>query len=114
MKELQNYVQNIADEIKTIYALDESEREAREEAGEACDLYEYTAESLDIEYTISGKGDFLGVRLAVTLGGPNVWIDTRRGEVFGAWGADRASAWIPSEICDEINAIFCELYECTR
>lgn len=57
MENINEYVQSIADEIKDIYDLDESEREARE----ACDLYEYTAEALDIEYTISGNGDFLGV-----------------------------------------------------
>ena len=48
----------------------------------------------------------MGCRLAVALGGPNVYVNTREGEVQGYWGSDRASAWLPSEICEEINAIF--------
>ena len=114
MNELREYVERIRDEIKSLYDMTDEEREQREEVGETSDLFEYFADALDMEYTISGTGDYLGVRVYVTLGGPNVWVDTRRGEVGGAWGTDRESVWLPSEICDEIDSIFCEAYESLR
>ena len=116
MNELQNYVDNIAAALRKLYEHEptDEERERAEETGEACDLYTYFNDVLDIEYTISGRGDYLGTRIAVTLGGPNIYINTRHGEVEGFWGSDRAEAWIPSEICEEIDDIFSEYYEATR
>ena len=110
MNELKKYVDGIRDELKNLYELDltEEEREEREENGEPCGLYDYFADALDIEYTISSRGEYLGAKIYVTLGGPNVWIDTREGYVKGAWGTDREESWIPSEICEEIDEIFRE------
>lgn len=114
MNDLRNYVNRIADELRFFYenSYDDETRERCEESGEPYDLYSYFDDVLDIEYTISGNGDFLGCRLAVALGGPNVYVDTRRGEVEGYWGTEHEAAWIPSEICDEINCIFEECYNC--
>jgi hypothetical protein len=116
MNELKKYVDGIRDELKALYELDitDEEREEREENGEPCSLYDYFNDVLDIEYTIDSRGEYLGARVYVTLGGPNVWIDTREGYVKGAWGTDRAESWIPSEINDEINDIFREYYESIR
>lgn len=114
--ELQKYVDSIAAELRKLYEADltDEEREAAEENGEAYDLYTYFADALDIEYTISSRGDFLGARIAVALGGPNIYVDTREGYVKGYWGTDRAEAWIPSEICEEINGIMEEYYDMVR
>ena len=119
-KELERYCKNIREELDQLYEADytDEELEAAEvkfqEEGEAYDLWSYFNDVLDVEYTISSRGDFLGCRIAVALGGPNIWIDTRRGEIFGAWGTDRVSVWLPSEICNEIDAIFEDLYNCTK
>ena len=114
--DLQKYVDGIAADLRKLYEADptDEEREAAEENGEACDLYSYFSDALDIEYTISSRGDYLGARIAVALGGPNIYIDTREGEVKGYWGTDRADAWIPSEICEEINNIMEEYYDMVR
>lgn len=114
--ELQNYVEGIRDDLKKLFEAEytDEERENMEESGEAYDLYSYFADALDIEYTIDSRGEYLGAKIFVTLGGPNVWVDTRMGEVSGAWGCDRASAWLPSEICEEIDSIFSEYYACLR
>ena len=116
MKELENMVTSIRDDLNRLYEADytDEEREQMEENGEAYDLYSYFDDALDIEYTISGNMDFLGARIAVTLGGPNIYINTRTGYVEGYWGTDKAEAWIPSEVCDEINAIFEDLYNAAR
>ena len=116
MKELENMVTSIRDELNRLYEADytDEERDEMEENGEAYDFYGYFADALDIEYTISGNMDFLGARIAVTLGGPNIYVNTRTGYVEGYWGTDKAEAWIPSEVCDEINAIFEEQYNAAR
>ena len=116
MKELENMVTSIRDELNRLYEADytDEERDEMEERGESYDLYSYFDDALDIEYTISGNMDFLGARIAVTLGGPNIYINTRTGYVEGYWGTDKAEAWIPSEVCDEINAIFEDQYNAAR
>lgn len=114
MSDLRSYVNRIADELRFLYDADfpDETRERLERDGEPHDILSYFDDALDVEYTISGRGDFLGARIAVALGGPNVYVDTRRGEVEGYWGADHESAWVPREICDEIDSIFEELYHC--
>lgn len=111
MNELKGYCDRIRAELNAIY--DGTTTDTNDD-GEQMTLWDYFADPLDWEYTISSNGEFLGVRVYVTLGGPNVWIDTRRGEIAGAWGTDRAEAWLPSEIADEINVIFRDYYEGTR
>lgn len=107
--ELQNYLENIYTELNAIY-----EGNATNDDGEQTTFYDYFQDPLDFEYTIASNGEYMGVRVYVTLGGPNVWIDTRRGEIGGAWGADRADRWLPREICDEIDEIFSKYYNATR
>ena len=116
MTELKEYVDRIRDDIKALYEADytDEQREEMEENGEAYDLYSYFTDVLDIEYRIGGDGQYRSVEVAVTLGGPNVYIDTGRGEVSGYWGSKHETAWIPNEICEEIDAIFEELYLCSR
>jgi hypothetical protein len=114
--DLQKYVDGIAADLRKLYEADptDEEREAADENGEDCDLYSYFSDVLDIEYTISSRGDYLGARIAVALGGPNIYIDTREGYVKGYWGTDRAERWIPSEICEEIDGIMEEYYDMVR
>lgn len=116
INELEAYCKGYREDLERLYNADytEEERERLEEEGEAYDLYSYFNDVLDIEYTISARGDYLGCRIAVAPGGPNIYIDTRAGEIRGAWGTDRAEVWLPSEICNEIDAIFEELYECVK
>lgn len=112
--ELQAMCERIRDEIKALYDADytDEEREKLEEDGEPCDLYEYFNDVLDYEYTVNIRREFVGVKVWVTLGGPNIYIDARHGEIVGHWGTDEARAWLPSEICDEINSIFEDFYNC--
>lgn len=112
--ELYTMCERIRDEIKALYEAEytDEEREEMEERGEACGLYDYFEDVLDYEYTISSRRDFLGVKVWVALGGPNIYIDSRYGEVVGHWGTDEARVYLPSEICDEINSIFDDIYNC--
>ena len=73
--ELQNYLENIYTELNAIY----EGTATNNDGGEQATFYDYFEDPLDYEYTIGADGSYLGVRVYVALGGPNVWIDTRRG-----------------------------------
>lgn len=114
MNELQATCDSIRRELEALYNADftDEERERREEDGEPCDLWDYFSDPLDFEYTISSRREYVAVRVYMCLGGPNVYIDTNSGEVVGHWGVDTARTWLPHEICEEIDEIFSELYNC--
>ena len=105
--ELYEMLENIRKEVRSIY-----EGDATNEDGEAVNFYDYFNDVLDYEYTINCRREYVGVKVWVTLGGPNIWIDTRDGSICGAWGTERESVWLPSEIAAEIDSIFEELYNC--
>lgn len=105
MKDLQNNVNYVAEELKALY-----NGERANEDDEAKNLYDYIADCLDVEYILNSAKKLIGVKLWVTLGGPNIYIDSRAGEVVGHWGSDCARSWVPSEICEEINCYFEEIF----
>ena len=80
----------------------------------ASNLYEYFADCLDIEYTIDSRGNYLGACIWITLGGPNIWIDTRDRAVKLAWGSDRAECGIAYDTAEAIDEIFEEQYKCLK
>ena len=96
--ECREYAETIRNDINSLY---------EGETVDGCEnLWDYIADALDVEYTLNSQRELIGVRVYVTLGGPNCWIDTRGGEVVCAWGSDKASAWLASEVCEEINSYF--------
>lgn len=96
-------------EIAKSYALD------IEEAWENEELMDYIDDhALDIEYTISSNMDFLGAEIAVALGGPSVYINTRNKRVEAYWGGEEGSYPLDSDVCDELYAMFEEAYESNR
>ena len=104
--ECMEYAQSVANELKKVY-----DGEAVNEDGEAVDVLDYINENaLEIEYTLDSRCELIGVTVYVTLGGPTCWIDTRHGEVVCKWGSESGDAWVPSEICDEINEIMRECF----
>jgi len=99
------YCESIREEIENIY-----NGTATTEDGEQISIYDYICNDvLDYETTHNSAGDMIGCRLYVTLGGPNVWIDTRNAEIALAWGTDRESVWLPSELCEMIDDAMTEI-----
>lgn len=97
----------IFDEIEDLWRLPDGE-EVEAVPMTAYDFIE--ARALDIEYRISGH-DFscLGAEILITFGGPNIWIDTKRNVVEGAWGSDRLSRGYTDNI--GIDEAIAELWE---
>ena len=97
--ECTKYAESIRNDLKKLFD--------GETVDECESLIDYLCENaLDVEYTLDSNKRLIGVRIYVTLGGPTCWIDTRGGEVVCAWGSDRESAWLASEVCEEINSYF--------
>lgn len=86
--------------------------EYRDEDGNPTSPYEFICDALDIEVTRSLNGDYMGARICLTIGGPNVWLDTADRELQGAWGGKRVNMYVPYEVCEEIDAAVEELTGC--
>ena len=110
--EVQRMVDSIANELKEIY-----NGNVTNDEGEPIDMWEYFTEEgadgiYDIAYTIGSDKEYRGVRLMVACGGPNIYIDTMAREVQLYWWSTSAKAWIPSEVCDAIDEVWSEIYNC--
>lgn len=91
MKEIQNHVNSIAQNL-TKPPFDEwNEGRDIENEGEFS-AFDYLQDALDIEYIVTSKGEYLGARVLVAFGGPNIWINTRTKTIEGFWWSDNAQA----------------------
>ena len=100
-----NQVRRQLYELNMIY-----EGHAKNEDGEPVSLYDWICDALDIEYILDSNRALIGAHIYVTLGGPTVWVDTRRNSIECRWGTESDSRWLPCEIVDEINDILSELW----
>lgn len=99
MNESKKYAMSIRDDINSLYN--------GETVDECESLIDYLCDNvLDVEYILDSNRQLIGVNAYVTLGGPSCWLDTRHGEVVCCWGTEKESAWLPSEICEEINSFY--------
>jgi hypothetical protein len=103
--DLKQHVQSIADTLSNGFADDELNYD-----GEPMNAYDYLQDALDIEYIVNSKGEYLGARVLVAFGGPNIWVNTRTGTVEGAWWADRAEASFTDNI--GLDDALSELWAC--
>lgn len=81
---IKNHVEHI---IKTIEQGFDGYGEENE-YGDTQSVYDYLQDVLDIEYIVNSKGEYLGARVLVAFGGPNIWINTRTKQVEGYWWGD--------------------------
>lgn len=105
MSDLSNHVAGIARTLSEGFAEDETNHD-----GEPMSAFDYLSDALDIEYIVNGKGEYLGARVLVAFGGPNIWVDTRRGIVDGAWWGEHATATFQDNI--GIDDALSELWAC--
>lgn len=78
------------------------------------DIFEYLEDALEIEYTMNSAGEYRGARVAITLGGPNAWIDTRAGELVVYWGSDTAREWLPGSFIEQLDNTLEEYFEMAK
>ena len=73
-------------------------------------LEEYLEDILDLKFIIDFRGNLNGVELAVTLGGPNIYISTYENQVQVYWGGGRETWCIDSNIADMVTEYFSDIY----
>ena len=68
----------------------------------------YFEDTYNIDYIWRLGYGLMGVRVMVTCGGPNIWVDTFEKTVHGYWGGDEAIAYLTNDCCEKIENIFGE------
>jgi hypothetical protein len=105
---LLDHVQSIADNLTS--PPDEwNEGRDIESEGEFS-AFDYLQDALDIEYIVNSNKEYLGARVLVAFGGPNIWIDTRRGMVDGYWWSEKSSASFTDNL--GLDDALSELWSC--
>jgi len=100
-----NFVQHIADTLTN--GFDDNDLNVD---GEPMTAFDYLQDALDIEYIVNSKGEYLGARVMVAFGGPNIWINTRTNTVEGHWWADSCRATFKDNI--GLDEALEELWNC--
>ena len=72
--------------------------------------YDYLEDVLDIEYIVNSKKEYLGARILVAFGGPNIWVNTRTGTVEGHWWGESATATFHDNI--GLDDALSDLFNC--
>lgn len=100
------------DDGYTAYDCPHCGEEIEESDLEAVGLYDYFADCLDIEYRCCGLREYRSVRVMVTCGGPNIYIDTQSKAVELYWWGDRASYPIAYDAVDALDEWAAEYWAC--
>lgn len=81
-----------------------------EEVEEACQKgwFDLDRDILGVEYNVGIGGSIKGVRIMLTAGGPNVYVDTNKRVVEMYWGSDYT--FYP--ISDKCSSVIEESLEC--
>ena len=66
----------------------------------------------DIEYTVGGDKEYRGVRIMIACGGPNIYINTKSGDVELYWWNESARYPMSKEVIDYIDSIYEDLFAC--
>ena len=99
------------DDENELYIMPDGE-EIPENYIEPASLYDYFSDYLDIDYIVDREKQYKAARILVAWGGPTIYIDTCDRQVQLYWWSEHAEADIPMNICDEIDEIFRDFYEC--
>lgn len=104
MSDLKAHVQSIADNLSNpdLTGLNDDDDQVS--------AFDYLKDALDIEYIVNIRGEYLGARVLVAFGGPNIWINTRTGFVDGSWWDEHAEAPFKDEL--GLDEALSELWSC--
>ena len=100
---LQNHVDSIAHDL---------DNGLTNEEGEPVHGFDYLEDVLDIQYIVTSEKQYIGARVLVAFGGPNIWINTQTKTIEGYWWDESAFA---SYYDDEIglDEALEELWNCS-
>jgi len=91
MKDIDKQVLHIVETLENGCTYSDAGMDAEEYNAKESDIisgFDYLQDVLDIEYITDSKKEYLGARVLVSFGGPNIWINTRTKQVEGYWWQD--------------------------
>ncbi|MCL2630802.1 MAG: hypothetical protein FWD49_04690 [Firmicutes bacterium] len=97
-----------ADQLVTLCPLCHAEIDV--EDLETPSLHSYFSDHLGETFRINGNRDYESVRVMITCGGPNIYVDTESKCVQLYWGGDEAHYSLSNKVVAEINEIFEEIW----
>ena len=110
--DIKDNVQHIVDTIENGYKSEGPDYyDGQYEEGDIISGFDYLTDALDIEYIVSSTKEYLGARVLVSFGGPNIWINTRTKQVEGYWWGDSCIMPYGNDEMD-IDGALRELYNC--
>jgi hypothetical protein len=74
-------------------------------------IYDWLDDQLDIEYTISSRGEYISGCVITSTGGPHIEIDTGLGRVIGYWGVDKAETFISRDAINQLDDALKEMHK---
>ena len=78
-------------------------------------IYDYFDDDIfNIEYTINSDFEYVGARIMIACGGPNIFVNTNNKRVELYWGFGRAEAALSDRAVEAIDAYFEDLYNMRR
>lgn len=81
-----------------------------EYSGSYARLRKYFEDVMDVEIICDLRGDYRGARIALAIGGPSIYLNTRTGCIEGYWWSARAEWHVRSFAVDAVDAYFKELW----
>ena len=66
----------------------------------------------DVEYAVGGNKEYRGVRLMIACGGPDIYLNTRTGDVELYWWSESARYPMSSDVVNMIDSTYEELFAC--
>ena len=79
---------------------------------EIATIGDYFDDFLDVDYIVDSNKEYKACRVLVAYGGPNICIDTWMQRVMLSWRGEYAKAYIPDDLCEQIDDFFKAIYEC--
>ena len=79
---------------------------------EVATIGDYFSDFYDIDYIVDSNKKYKACRVLVAFGGPNICIDTWMQRVMLSWWGEYAKAYIPEDLCEQIDDFFKAIYEC--
>ena len=78
------------------------------------DAYEYFEDVYAVRYVIDQDLDYIGARILVACGGPNIWVDTCAQQIELFWGLTHETYRFGADAADVIDDMFSEYYRMSR
>ena len=111
-KEDENGRTYVEAENGTRYYEDPEDEEEDLDDLEQFSVYDYLDDIYDVEYTLYGDLTYKAVRLMIACGGPNIYVNTKSGDVELFWWTETARYPLSRDVINEIDAMYEEFYQC--